>query len=80
MPLPATYTTYVNNDGDDQDNEINAIDRVALIDEPRVDEGGERQKNEAEQRQKQIVIGALEVVGEDECQDQNHSWKQQHHE
>ena len=61
MPLPAAQTARVNDRGDHQDQQVDSRNRLVIIHHPCVDEGGEGQEDEAEQRNQQAVIGTLQI-------------------
>jgi hypothetical protein len=62
--LASTKAAEVKHDRDNQEKQIDSCRWLSRIHDPCVDQGGEWQKYESQQRQKQTVIGVLKVIGE----------------
>lgn len=73
MPLSAAQAAYIDDDSHDQDNQIDAIERQVGVHQPRIHQGGDRQKDESEQRHQQAMISAIQVIGEEKHEGQHHT-------
>jgi hypothetical protein len=71
----ATQAANIDNHGNNQDDEVQARGGLAGIGHPGVGQGGQRQEEEADQGDEEAVIGALEIVREEEEQQQGDSWE-----
>jgi len=78
VPLAAARSADVEDDGDDQNNQVDSGDRVMLIDQPRIHDSSDRQKEEADDGKEQVLIGALEVVTEEKHQHEDDSREGEH--
>jgi CheY-like chemotaxis protein len=78
MPLPAAQTACVDNRGNHQDQEVGTLQRPVRIQQPGIGEGGEWEKNETQQGQKQRVIRVLQIVRSEEQPRQNQTRESQH--
>jgi hypothetical protein len=62
----AAQAAKVDEYGNDQPYEIDALEGHVVVDFPGVDDGGDRRKEEAENRVEQLVMeGALQIVGKE---------------
>ena len=51
--------------------QVDAFDGQVGVHQPGVDEGGERQEEEAEERNEEFVVGALQIGGREEHDDEH---------
>jgi len=68
MPLPAAQTARVNDRGDHQDQQIATRDRHVVVHHPGVDERGEGEEKEAQERDQKVGIRVLQIGREKEHQ------------
>ena len=66
-PVPPTSTMTAMM----QEQEVDAFKRQVVIHQPGIHDGGERQEDEPEDRNQQIVVGALQIGGEQEHEHQH---------
>src|SRR6185312_12690363 len=73
--ITAAPSAEIDDDGHDQNDEIDPGERVARVDHPRVNDGGQRQKDEAQQRDQEAMVGALQKTGEEKQKHQSDARK-----
>jgi hypothetical protein len=71
----AAEAADIDDDADDENDQVEAGDGQPGIDHPGVSEGGQRKEDEADEGNEQAVIGALEIIGEKEDQQESDSGK-----
>jgi len=76
MPDQAEIDEHRDNDRD----QIKSFDGMVGVHHPRIDDGGHWQEDEAEKRDKEAVIGVVQVAGEQPHQEKNYAREQENDE
>src|SRR5713226_8182580 len=69
MVLAMTNQTQIHQDRNDDGNQVDSVKSVASVQDPGVDDGCQRKKEEPESEEQQRVVRALEEVGQKEQRD-----------
>src|SRR5690606_20547225 len=67
---PAADDAQIDQDGDDDDDQVDAFDRAIRVDREGIGEGGQRQEQESEQRPEHRLVRTAEIAAEepDQCE------------
>ena len=70
-PVAAAVRPKIDDNGNHQHNQVDSVDRVAVIYDPCVCQRCPRKEDKSKQRQQKPVVGVADVTGQEkeECQD-----------
>src|SRR5262249_46031539 len=78
MPFSATPSAGIDQHRQNNEDQIQPIERTVVVHEPRIHDGGYRQEDESEQRQQGSMISALQGGREEENQGEHNSRECEH--